>query len=129
MSKKNKFIIVIFISLLLVILGIIKFTFNSGYKIHIVNNTNQSIKSIEIKFKVGSILETISQIDPSSSWKTTIDTNSIQGENSIVLIYKDNQGNSYEKTIVGYLEKGYIGKVKVFIDKIDENGRLEINTK
>lgn len=47
---------------------------------------------------------------------------------NIILIYSDNEGNSYEETIVGYLEKGYSGQTKVTINKIDETGKLYIKT-
>ena len=88
-----------------------------------------TVEKLELKYKVGNIIQTISQIESKKSWKDTIDTNAIQGGNSIILTYKDNKGNSYEEYIVGYLEKGYNGKANVVINNIDENGKLEITIK
>ena len=128
MSKRNKIIISVVILFLLGVIGICKFSFSSGYKIYITNNTNNTVEKLELKYKVG-IIQTISQIESKKSWKDTIDTNAIQGGNSIILTYKDNKGNSYEEYIVGYLEKGYNGKANVVINNIDENGKLEITIK
>ena len=129
MSKRNKIIISVVILFLLGVIGICKFSFSSGYKIYITNNTNNTVEKLELKYKVGNIIQTISQIESKKSWKDTIDTNAIQGGNSIILTYKDNKGNSYEEHIVGYLEKGYNGKANVVINNIDENGKLEITIK
>ena len=104
MSKRNKIIISVVILFLLGVIGICKFSFSSGYKIYITNNTNNTVEKLELKYKVGNIIQTISQIESKKSWKDTIDTNAIQGGNSIILTYKDNKGNSYEEYIVGYLE-------------------------
>ena len=129
MSKRNKIIISVVILFLLGVIGICKFSFSSGYKIYITNNTNNTVEKLELKYKVGNIIQTISKIESKKSWKDTIDTNAIQGGNSIILTYKDNKGNSYEEYIVGYLEKGYNGKANVVINNIDENGKLEITIK
>ena len=129
MSKRNKIIISVVILFLLGVIGICKFSFSSGYKIYITNNTNNTVEKLELKYKVGNIIQTISQIESKKSWKDTIDTNAIQGGNSIILTYKDNKGNSYEEYIVWYLEKGYNGKDNVVINNIDENGKLEITIK
>lgn len=129
MSKKNKIIIGVVILFTLVVIGIYKFSFSSGYKISITNNTNKTVEKLELKYKVGNIIQTISQIESKNSWKDTIDTHSIKGENAIILTYKDSKGNSYEEYVVGYLEKGYSGKVNVVINNIDENGKLEITIK
>lgn len=129
MSKKNKIMIGVLIVFLLGVIGIVKVNFTSGYKISITNDTKKTITNLELKYKVGNTIQTISQIQSKKSWKDTIDTNSIQEENSIILTYKDNEGNSYEEYVVGYLEKGYSGKVSVVINKIDENSKLEIEVK
>lgn len=129
MSKKNKIITSIVILLLLGVTGIYKFSFSSGYKISITNNTNKTVEKLELKYKVGNIIQTISQIESKKTWKNTIDTNSIQGENAIILTYKDNKDNVYEEYVVGYLEKGYSGKANVVINNINKNGKLEITIK
>ena len=129
MNKKNKIIISVLVVLLIVAISVFKFSFSSGYKISIDNNTNKTIENLELKYYVGNTIKTISKIEPKKSWKDNIDTNNIQGENSIILTYKDNKGNSYEESVVGYLEKGYSGKSNVVINKIDDNGKLEIEVK
>lgn len=44
-------------------------------------------------------------------------------------MYKDKSDNIYEESVVGYLEKGYKGQSNVSINKIDEDGKLEIDVK
>jgi len=129
MSKKNKIIISVLVVFLIVVIGVFKFSFSSGYKISIENNTNKTIENLELKYSVGKTIKTISQIEPKKSWKYDIDTNSIQGENAIILTYKDNNDIFYEESVVGYLEKGYSGKSNIVINKIDDNGTLEIEVK
>ena len=129
MSKKNKIIIGVLIMFLFGIVGVVKFSFSSGYKISITNNTDKTVTNLELKYKVGNTIQKISQIESKKSWKYKIDTNSIQGENAIILIYKDKDGNSYEEYVVGYLEKGYSGQTDVVINKMDENGKGEVEGK
>ncbi|WP_459480959.1 hypothetical protein [Clostridium saccharoperbutylacetonicum] len=129
MTRKIKFILFALVIFLLVVIGILKFNFSSRYKISITNNTNKTIENLELRYKVGDIIQNISQIESKKSWKGTIDTNSIQGENAIILTYQNNKGTSYEEYVVGYLEKGYSGKADVVINKIDENGKLEMEVK
>ena len=61
MSKKNKIIICALIIFLLGVIGIVKFSFSSGYKISITNNTNKTVENLQ--YKVGNIIQTISQIE------------------------------------------------------------------
>lgn len=63
MSKRNKIIISVVILFLLGVIGICKFSFSSGYKIYITNNTNNTVEKLELKYKVGNIIQTISQIE------------------------------------------------------------------
>lgn len=63
MSKKNKIIICALIIFLLGVIGIVKFSFSSGYKISITNNTNKTVENLQLKYKVGNIIQTISQIE------------------------------------------------------------------
>ena len=129
MGKKNKIIIGILILFLLVVIIIVKFNFNRGYKISITNNSNKTVEKLELKYKSGNEIQTISKIESEKSWKYTVDTSTLQGENAIILSYKDNKGNYYKEYVVGYLEKGYSGKVNVIINNIDEDGKLEIELK
>lgn len=129
MSKKNKTIISVLVAFLIVVIGVFKFSFSSGYKISIENKTDKTIGNLELKYKNGNTIKTISQVEPKKSLEYNIDTNSIQGENAIILTYKGNKGISYEESVVGYLEKGYSGKSNVFINEIDNNGNLGIEVK
>ncbi|WP_455539260.1 hypothetical protein [Terrisporobacter sp.] len=125
MNKRNKIIIGIVV-FLLGIVGILKFSFSSGYKISIHNNTNKTTCKLEIKYKTGNVIENISQIKPKSSWKYTIDTKNLEWENAIILTYKDNKGNLHEEYMVGYIEKGYRGRVNATIYNIDKDGKLNM---
>lgn len=126
MSKRNKITIGTVVIFLIAVISVFKFSFSSGYDISIYNNTNKTIENLELKYYDGNSIKTISQIEAKKSWKYNSDTNSLQGDNAIILTYKDNKGNSYEETVVGYLEKGYSGKSNVVINKINDNGKLEI---
>ena len=127
MNKKNK--ITIIIVFFLGIISIYKLNFNNGYKVSILNNTNKNINNLELKYKIGDKIKTISEILPKKYWKYTIDTNKIEGENAVILIYKDSNGKLHEEYIIGYLEKGYSGSVKIIINKVYDNGELNIEIK
>lgn len=130
MSKINKIIIGVLILFLLGIIGVFKINFSNGYKISITNNTNKIVRDLEIRYKTGGVvIQNIPQIQPKDSWEYIINTNNIQGENAIILKYKDNNGNSHEEYIVGYLEKGYYGNSNAIINNVDKNGKLEIEIK
>lgn len=124
MIKRNIVIICLLLVFLLIFISMIKF--NTGYKITIINNTDKTITNLELKYKTGSIIEIIPQIESQKYWKNKIDTNKIFEENAIILVYSDDNGNSCEEYVVGYIEKGYKGQASVIIDNIDDNGQLEI---
>lgn len=127
MSKKN----IIMIGMLLVVLlvFIIAMKFDSGYEIKIINNTDKIVTNLELKYRVGTTIQDIPEVESNKSLECNIDTNNINGENAVILTYRDNSDNLYEESVIGYLEKGYEGKVDVFINKINENGKLEIEIK
>ena len=130
MSKRNKIIIGVLILFLLGIVGFFKVNISNKYKISITNNTNKIVRDLEIRYKTGGvIIQNIPQIQPKYSWECIINTNNIQGENAIILKYKDNNGNSHEEYLVGYLEKGYCGNSNAIINNLDKNGKLEIEIK
>lgn len=127
MSKISKIIVsVTTIVVLLIALAWIK-NISDGYKLSITNITDSNIIDLELRYKVGGVIKTISKIEPNKSWKERVDTKKVQGENSIFLIYKDKNGNIHDECLVGYLENGYNGQVDVVINKIDEDGKLEIS--
>ncbi|WP_042274368.1 hypothetical protein [Faecalimicrobium dakarense] len=128
MSEINKIIVSIGIGLVIVLtaLNLIE-KLNDGYKLSITNKTDSTITDLEIRYKVGGIIKTVSKIEPNKSWKEKIDTKKVQGEDSIFLIYKDKKGNIHDKCLVGYLEHGYSGQAYVIINQIDENGKLDIS--
>ena len=123
MGKKH----MVIIGMLLAFISILKF--NNGYKITITNNTDKVVTDLELKYKVGVSIQTIRKIEAKKSWKYNIDTSSLEAENAIILKYKNNKDNVYKESIVGYLEKGYNGQASVAINKIDENGKLDIKVK
>lgn len=130
MYKRNKIVIGLLVIFIIGIIGVFKVNFGNGYKITITNNTNEIVKDLEIRYKTGGvIIQNIFGIQPKDSWRYKLDTKNIQSENAIILKYKDYEGNSYEEYIVGYLEKGYFGRVNAIINNIDENGKLEIKVK
>lgn len=127
MSKKHMVIIGILVVFLLSFISFVKF--NNGYKITITNNTDKVVTDLELKYEVGDTIQIIPKIEAKKSWKGNIDTSSLEGENAIILTYKDNKNNLYEESVVGYIEKGYNGYANVVINKIYENGKLEIEVK
>lgn len=127
MSKISKIIVsVTTIVVVLIALALIK-NISDGYKLSITNITDSTIIDLELRYKVGGVIKTISKIEPNKSWKERVDTKKVQGENSIFLIYKDKNGNIHDECLVGYLENGYNGQVDAVINKIDEDGKLEIS--
>ena len=103
------------------------FNFNIGYSIAITNNTNKIIKELNLKYKSGEEIVNIPVIKGKEVWKGKIKTDKVNGENQIILQYKDNKGTLYEYIIVPYLERGYSGKIKVFIKDVDKEGGLKLN--
>ncbi|OPX49755.1 hypothetical protein [Clostridium thermobutyricum] len=127
MKTKRKLIIcslIIFLSGALYFLSII---FSNKYNITILNNTNQSISNMELKFKTNGSIKKIPKIEKNNSFKISIDTSSIQSEDAIILEYKDIKDNIHKEYVVGYLEKGHFGNVKVIIHKINYLGVLDIS--
>lgn len=129
MNKKNIVGISVLIIIIIVFISSVKPFFSSAYSISIANRTNKTVENLELRYKVGKSIQTIPQIEPKKFWKGKIDTNEIQGENAVILTYIDNKGNPYEEYVIGYLEKGYSGQVSMAINKIDDNGKLEIEIK
>jgi hypothetical protein len=127
MGKKHMVIICMLLVFLLAFISLVKF--NRGYKITVINNSDKVATNLELKYKVGDTIQTIPKIKAKKSWKYNIDTSSLEGENAIILTYKDNKDNLYEESVVGYMEKGYNGQANVEINKVDENGKLEIEVK
>lgn len=101
----------------------------NGYKITITNDTGKPIENLEIKYASGKSIKTIEKIERDKNWKYTVNTDEIEGEDSIILIYKDNNNVEHKETLVGYLEKGYDGEISVYASKIDGNGILDIYIK
>lgn len=133
MRKKHMVILGGLLVFLLALASVMKIlnigNFSNGYKVTIENNSNKTIKNVELKYKVGSNIKIIDEIAANESCKENINTDNVQGENSIILVYKDINGHSHEECVVGYLEKGYSGKVKVNINKVNDDGKLDIVVK
>lgn len=125
MNKKIKVGLGIAFVLLLVIIDIVKFT--SVYKIDISNKADSTVRNLELRYKVNGTIKNISQLEPRRFWEYKIDTSELNGEDQILLTYKDKTGRYYEKYLVGYLEKGYRGNIRITINDIDDNGKLELN--
>lgn len=115
MNRKGVFIGVLFIFILCVIGLWNAFRFNSSYKVVIKNESNTDVYDIEISFKDGNgnytIIENIDGIKSDDSFTARFYTDEVSGENSVVLRYEDSKGEYKEEILVGYLEKGYSGKV------------------
>lgn len=131
MNKEKRVIILTLIITLICISVGIRLVFKSynGYKITIRNNTDKPIEKLEIKYASGKSIKTIEKIEKDESWKYTVNTDEIDGEDSIILIYKDKSNTEHKETLVGYLEKGYDGESSVYASRIDGNGILDIYIK
>jgi hypothetical protein len=124
MNKKNKILIGTVLVLLLIAVDVIKFS--SRYKIDINNKSDKTITNLELRYKVNGTIQSISQLEPKKFWEYKVNTSELKSEDQILLTYKDSKGNYYEQYLVGYLEKGYRGKVNIVINKVDENGKLDM---
>ena len=120
---KKKIIFSIIISLILFIIISISFMLNSKktYKVTITNNTNSNISNLTLKFKPGKTISEDFKLNPKETIKYDIDTSDIDGETSLVLLFKDDTNNLHEEYVTGYLEKNYTGKAKVLIDINNDN--------
>ncbi|GFP77380.1 hypothetical protein [Clostridium fungisolvens] len=124
MNKKNKILIGVVVVLVLVAIDVMKFT--SRYKIDINNKADKTVNNLELRYKVNGTIQNISELEPKKFWEYNVNTSELKSEDQILLTYKDSKGNYYEQYLVGYLEKGYRGKVNVVINKIDDNGKLDV---
>lgn len=135
-KDRIKIVVILCATLVFISLGINEvFKSYQGLKITIVNNTDKFIKNVEdksitnleFKYVSGNDIKTIRKIEVENKLEFSVNTNEVKGEDAIILVYKDRKNNIYEKTIVGYLEKGYNGEVEVYITKINDNDDLNIS--
>lgn len=128
MKKKFIFPIIIFAVFLIIIYMIFILSNKNFYNITITNNSNLSISNLTLKFKPGKNINENFNINPGETIKYSINTSEINGETSLVLLFKDESNNIHEEYINGYLEKNYTGKSKVLID-IDNNNKIYFSIK
>ncbi|MBK1811465.1 hypothetical protein JHL18_12625 [Clostridium sp. YIM B02505] len=124
MNNKKKILIGVVVVLFLVAIDVMKFS--SRYKIDINNKSDKTANNLELRYKVNGSIQSISELEPKKLWEYKVNTSELKSEDQILLTYKDSKGNYYEHYLVGYLEKGYRGKVNVVINKIDDYGKLEM---
>lgn len=128
MNKRIKIIIWVVVVCIMIFLCF-HYVFINGYGVTIQNHTNKTLENMEIKFQSGSTIQTIAKIEPKKSWKYTVNTEVIEGENAILLVYKDKKGNPHKETLVGYVEKGYSGRTKLIVRDVDANGIWKVEVK
>jgi hypothetical protein len=130
MSKKNIVIKVVIGIFILTVIGIgvsIYSLFSTtGFDIQIVNNLDQPVSGLYITYQNITSDVPIPEIMAHSKYELNIDPSEEFGENSMLLYYFDKDGNKQEERLVGYFEKGYWGTVKVWIQSIDEDGKMEL---
>ncbi|MGL5646831.1 MAG: hypothetical protein ACRDDY_03185 [Clostridium sp.] len=129
MGKRNKIIVASSISILVTLALSIRVFMKEEYKIIIQNDTNNVITNLELKYIKGEIIKEKLMVNGNEKIEYTLSTKNLEGKNVVLLSYKDKNGMMQEEIIIGYLEKGYGGKVHVTIEKIDSDGKLDMKIK
>lgn len=127
--KKNKLLYIIIISvsiLAIIILYNLYFRNTLSITVDITNFTTSKINGLKITSKALDKDAEVSEIPEQREYKMIIATAKNFDECNVVMYYYDKNGNKHEICLVGYIEKGYSGTVKVNINSIDSNGVLTI---
>ena len=98
-----------------------EYYYSSIFKLSIVNNTNCTLKGLDINNQYE-----IFDVPP----KKSVDVGSIKigynGEGSVVLNYSDTSGKRQTEILLGYI--GFESNITVYVNEIDEKGRYKIST-
>lgn len=116
--------------LIILIIGISSYFLFSGrqegFDITIKNQTNKEISGLSLTYqKITSDIK-IPPIPSNKEYKFNVIPKENFGENSMVLYYKDNEGQLHTEHVFGYFEKGYSGDAIIMLKAIDKNGKLQI---
>ena len=101
---------------------------NQGYEITIENQSNQLIQGLRIKYANNNIGVDVPSIATKSIIKVKVPPKEEFGETSIILEYTDKSEFKRKETIIGYVDKGFGGNVKVIILDLDNNGILKLKS-
>ncbi|MGM0789784.1 MAG: hypothetical protein ACQEUD_06795 [Bacillota bacterium] len=125
------------VSIIVVIIGALGFaTFKvaqEGFNIRVENETNKEVSGLYLTYD--NIESDIKIPSIASGEKYTLNVNPNENSNhdfseaALKLEYKDNKGNSHTEYIIGYFEKGYSGQAVIYIESMDESGKLEVGIK
>ncbi|MGL4847841.1 MAG: hypothetical protein ACRC28_02785 [Clostridium sp.] len=126
MKKKNKIIVGCSIGLLILLTVVTRVFLKSEYRITIQNNANEVVKDLELVYAKGDKIDNIS-VNSYESIDYYHNTEDVEGENVVLLRYKDNNGQVHETIVIGYLEKGYSGHVRVAIHNVDKDKKLDLD--
>lgn len=129
MMKKNKWFYTILAILSVSTIGILYIVFfYHGFDITITNKTDQDIKNLILIDGRKTKQITIPTIDSNKQCKTKIDLKDV-GENSLTLIYQDNNKKMQKVVIFGYFEGKGKGTIDIVIKSIRQDGTLDIQVK
>lgn len=129
MNRINK---IIYVAVFIFFLVVMLFYFSNSMQnfinkeptLIIVNNTNQSINGLRVKYTTSNKEIEIPEIKPYKTYKYIISTDS---DDSVNLIYTDKLGNQQKKLITAYITKGIKDTFKINIDSTN-NGDIIINS-
>ncbi|PKG22836.1 hypothetical protein [Niallia nealsonii] len=96
-----------------------------GFIIKIKNNSDTTISNLYITYTQAPQDKKILKIDSNAKYSINIIPDKSVDEGEMRLYYFDNNGKKHQITLVGYFEKGYIGRVSVTIKSINENGEMK----
>ncbi|MET3195653.1 hypothetical protein [Bacillus sp. OAE603] len=125
--KKNLVIVAILITGIVGVKGYD--LINGGFDIKIKNQSNIDITGLYLTYdNIKSDIK-IPSIASHKDYNLDVNPTKDVGESSMVLQYKDNKGELHTKTVIGYFEGGYSGKILITIKSVDEDGKLNLKIK
>lgn len=95
--------------------------------VSISNDSGKDISGLQLITNNSNLLVDVNTIKDSEEEDFIIELPKNFVEGSVILSYTDKLGNQHSETILGYIEKGYVGNGKVSIQSIDENGIIKMN--
>jgi hypothetical protein len=102
---------------------------NGGFDIKIENQTKLDVIGLYLTYDNIKSDINIPSIAAHKAYKLNVNPTEDVGESSMILHYKDNNGNLHTETVIGYFEGGYSGKILITIKSVDEVGKLNIKIK
>ncbi|MGE7762484.1 hypothetical protein [Peribacillus sp. NPDC097895] len=100
-----------------------------GFNIKVKNHTDEDISGLHLSYDHINSDINIPSIQPGKEYKLNVTPTEDFTESSMILHYKDREGKLHTESIIGYFEKGYVGKAIITLESMDKNGEIQMTVK